>query len=136
MGWLLDASLIIFFRVGLEVADVKKVLRRLGGKNAVFVLIYAVWIQLVKKVLVYRKQEGYRSALLYYQGLRRFVTSLMVNILTSRMEVSLSDVFVKLQRIVDWAVRKEWGGLNDYGDLVITAFALSGGYESLTQDKG
>ena len=136
MGWLLDASLIIFFRVGLEVADVKKVLRRLGGKNAVFVLIYAVWIQLVKEVLVYRKQEGYGSALLYYQGLRRFVTSLMVNILTSRMEVSLSDVFVKLQRIVDWAVRKEWGGLNDYGDLVITAFALSGGYASLTPDKG
>ncbi len=136
MKWLIDASLIIsFLRGGIEVGDVEKVLRRIGGRNAVFVLIYVVWVQLVKRVLVYRERKGYKAALLYYQDLKRFMFFLTTDILTNRVEVKLDDIFVKMQRIVDWGIRKEWGGLNDYGDLVIAAFALSGGYGILTLDK-
>lgn len=136
MKWLVDASLIILFlRDGLKVVDIKKVLRKIGGRSAVFVLIYVVWVQLVKMVLVYREQKGYKAALLYYQDLKRFMVFLTTDILTNRVEVKLDDIFVKMQRIVDWGIRKEWGGLNDYGDLVIAAFALSGGYGILTLDK-
>ncbi len=58
-----------------------------------------------------------------------------MEVFSTQLDVSLFDVFVKLRRIVDWAIRVEWGGLSDYGDLIFAAFALSTGCGIVTLDK-
>ncbi len=111
-----------------------KVLRRLVSRRGIFVLGYVVWLQLVEEARNIRKRRGLREARWFYFALVKYMKGLF-NVLEGRFNIDNVEMYEKLRTIVLWGIQKNWGGLEDYGDLILGALALVTGYGIVTLDK-